>query len=109
MLNTIINPFIMLFALFTTTGVLVHDTQIDRAAMFAITVPAAIIGYAGLDTAIKSGDAHTHVERVSGPKHLNTLRATLPRIQPRDDDRRYLQNKKIYFGGADGTSIWPSV
>lgn len=110
MLHTILNPFILLLAFTTSVGVIVHDTQIDRATMFALTVPATIIGYAGLDTAIRSGDAHVHVERVSGPRHLSVLRSTLPRLQPRDDDQRYIQNKKMNFdGGTDANSLWPSV
>lgn len=109
MLHTLFNPFIITFTLATTTGVLVHDTQLDRAAMFALATPIAIIGYAGIDNAIKNGDSHTHVERVSAPKHIAAFRTNLPRLQPRDDDRRYLQNKKIYFGGADSTGLWPST
>ncbi len=105
MLQTLINPLIIGVTLSTTLGVLVHDTQLDRAATLAI-IPAALATYAAVD--IKSDAGHTHVERVAGPK-LNALRATIPRIQPRDDNRSYLLNKAGYAGGLDTTRLWPSV
>ena len=84
---------------------LVHDTQLDRAATLAI-IPAALATYAAVD--IKSDGGHTHVERMSGPKS-NALRVPVPRIQPRDDNRSYLLNKSGYAGGLDTTRLWPSV
>jgi hypothetical protein len=108
MLRTIFNPLLIGLTLFTTVGVLVHDTQLDRATTVAVALPAAVAGFA-LDTVLKSGDAHTHVERVSAPKQFSLLRATLPRVQPRDNDRVYIQHKKAYFAGGETTSLWPSV
>jgi hypothetical protein len=106
MIQTFINPLLIVFTLSTTLGVLVHDTHLDRAATIAITVPFALATYAAVD--IKSDGGHTHVERMSGPK-LNALRAAVPRIQPRDDNRNYLLNKAGYAGGLDTTRLWPSV
>ena len=83
-----------------------HDTQLDRATTVALALPVATVAmYAGVDSAIKSGDAHVHVEKASAP----AFRSAVPRLQPRDDDRRYLLNKKVYFGGADANGLWPSV
>lgn len=108
MLRTIINPILLGLTLFTTVGVLVHDTQLDRATTVAVALPTVMAGFA-VDSLLKSGDGHPHVERVSGPKQFSSLRATLPRLQPRDNDRGYVQHKKVYFGGGETTSLWPSV
>lgn len=102
MLQTIINPALIAFTLFTTTGVLVHDTQLDRAATVALAVPGALALLAGADSKF-TDSAHTHVERVHGPKQ------TTHRIQPRDDDARFFANKRVSLGGNDATSLWPSV
>jgi hypothetical protein len=106
MLQNIINSFAIAFTVATTAGVLVHDTQIDRATTVALALPAAVASLAAVDSAIKSGDAHVHVERVS----LNhALRASVPRLQPRDDDRRYVQTKRMSLNVGDNSVIWPSV
>lgn len=105
MLQTIINPIIIGITISTTFGVLVHDTQLDKAATLAI-VPAALATYAAVE--IKTDGGHPHVERVSGPK-VNALRATVPRIQPRDDNRNYLLHRAGFAGGHDTTRLWPSV
>lgn len=107
----IINPLALLFTLTTTFGVLIHDTQLDRAAV-AYVVPVIFAGYALVDTSMKvaDGNSHVHVERVHGPKGFaSTIRSTLPRIQPRDDDRRHIQSKKIFYSGGNANYIWPSV
>lgn len=108
MLPLIINPIPLLFTLATTFGVLVHDTQLDRAATVALAVPAAIASYAAVDQMNKNDQSHTHVERVSHQSMVG-LRAMVPRLQPRDDDRRYLQNKKVILGAGEHISLWPSV
>jgi hypothetical protein len=111
MLSNIINTTAAIVTLLTTAGILFHDTQIDRATAVALTLPAATaISYAAVDSSIKSSESHTHVERASAPSHISGVRAMIPRVQPRDDDRRYLQTKKLYFsGGGDSVSLWPSV
>ena len=99
-------PF--LFIITATLGVLVHDTQIDRATTVALAAPAAFATFAAVDVLTKSTD-HIHTERASMPKHLASIRATLPRIQPRDDDRRYVQSKKLQFTTGGNNYIWPSI
>ena len=108
MLPIISNPAPIVFIVTATFGVLVHDTQIDRATTVALTAPAAFASFAAVDVLTKSSE-HVHVERASMPKHMAALRATLPRIQPRDDDRRYVQSKKLNFTASNGSYIWPSV
>lgn len=94
-------------ACFSSLGVLVHDTKFDKAvslALPAVTVSAGIgaRSFDGLD------NAHTHVERVSWVKSVSAM----PRIQPRDDQRRFYLQKNLsrtnsLFGGS--RIFWPSV
>lgn len=105
MFSIIIKPLPLIFTLTAMFGVLVHDTRIDRATSVALALPAAVATYAAVDTMAKSSDQHVHVERVSGSTHL----ASIPRIQPRDDERRYVQSKRISFGSMDSGYIWPSI
>lgn len=95
----------------TMFGILVHDIHLDKAAALALPVMAA--AYAGADAADKylsHGNPHTHVERPSLPRSFTTFRSSLPNIQPpRDDDRRYIQNKKAHLGFGDNQGYaWPS-
>lgn len=109
MIPLLINPLPLLFTFVATFGVLVHDTQIDRATTVALALPTAFATFAAIDAVAKTGEQHLHVERVSMPNHLAALRASIPRLQARDDDRRYAQTKKVYFGGSDRSYIWPSI
>lgn len=106
----IINPVPIIFTLSTMFGILVHDLHIDRATTVAVALPALIASAGALDKVINS-NYHTHVERASLPKFSKSFRSTLPNVQPpRDDDRRYIQNKKAHLGfGTDHTYLWPSV
>jgi len=101
-------PF--LITIMTTAGILSHEMHIDRATTMAMTVSIAAISVAALDTFITQNH-HTHVERASLPKFSTSMRSSLPNTQPpRDDDRKYVQNRKLMFmGGGDAASLWPSV
>lgn len=104
-----INPAPLLFTLATMFGVVVHDTHIDRATTIAVAIPAIVASAGALDKVINASD-HTHVERVAFSKHNAPLRAALPKVQPRDDDRRYIVQKKVFLsGGNDRSYLWPSV
>lgn len=99
-------PFI--FTIATGLGVMVHDTQMDRATTLAITLPTAFASFAAVDAAIKASEQHVHVEKVSAA-HFSSLGVGLPRVQPRDDDRRHYQVRKLSNTGQDNSSIWPSI
>ena len=99
---------------FTLVGILMHDMHIDKATSIAMLAPSALAatGTGAAYEKVISQNYHTHVERASLPKiNTSAFRSTLPNIQPpRDDDRRYIQNKKLmYMGGGDAVSLWPSV
>lgn len=95
-----------LFIVFVTVfGLFMHEMHVDRATTNAVRRSAAI-AVTSANTTEKdiSMNYHTHVERAS-------LGRTLPKMQPaRDDGRRYIQNKKLFFSGGDNAiGIWPSV
>lgn len=109
MFSLIINPLPLIFTLATTFGVLIHDTQLDRAATVAIALPAVVATYAAVDSAIKGGEAHLHVERVSAHQNMSAIRGLQPRLQPRDDSHRSTPAKKFALGAHENTSLWPSI
>jgi len=94
------------FAAITALGILVHDTKFDEAVALALPVTAITLG---LGVHAFDGDsAHTHVERASVAHQYSGI----PRIQPRDDHRKYYLSKRLggtvdEFGGA--TVLWPSI
>ena len=106
MLN-FIKPLPIVISLITTAGILMHEMHVDRATTLAVVPMAALVSAGAMDKVI-SQNYHTHVERVSISR---SFRSSMPNIQPpRDDERKYIQNKKLLFvGGSDTTSLWPSV
>ena len=108
-MSPITNFTLYSLSFFTLLGVVVHDMHVDRATMAAIALPA-IVATAGAAAYISSSD-HTHVERVAFARHMTPLHSSLPKLQPpKDDERRYILNKKVYVSGGDSQGyFWPSV
>lgn len=104
------SPLVIGFTFALMSGVLVHDMNIDTATKLAMTHPSSLASTSAgnavnLDTFITRSD-HTHVERAS----VGSYNSSVPKVPPRDDDRRYIQTKKQYMGGGDDrTYVWPSV
>lgn len=107
MLSILIKPLPLLFTLATATGVLLHDTRIDRAASIAFALPTAIIGYAALDSLTSKRGDHVHTDITTGfQRHL---KSTAPSMQPRNEnDREFIQQKRL-LGSDDNDIVWPSV
>jgi hypothetical protein len=98
-MNPLTNPLPIVFIIATAFGVLMHDTQVDRAAQLAIIAPSSFSDFAVADASSKATE-HVHVERVSV---LNASRSSNPNNQPRDDHRRYIQPKKtVTSSGSNG-------
>ena len=99
--------FLICFAVLTTVGILVHDTKFDEAV--ALALPVATISFAfGTHLDGLGDNAHTHVERASMAQAF----AGIPRVQARDDHRRYYLPKSIsrssgHFGSS--SILWPHV
>ncbi|MFZ1301923.1 MAG: hypothetical protein WAQ27_05135 [Candidatus Microsaccharimonas sp.] len=99
-------PIIFIAAI--ATGVLVHDMRIDKAASVALALPAVLATY-GAAHFVGSGSEHIHVERVAFSNQSSIYHSSLPKITPRDDDKRYVQSKKSITTSGDNTSLWPSI
>lgn len=106
-MTPLINPLPFVFIIATAFGVVMHDTQVDQATSMAIVAPANYSDFAVADAASKSGD-HVHVERVSIANQGSSSRTNIAKTQPRDDDHRYIQEKKQSLTGG-GSGFWPSV
>jgi len=103
-----IKPAPVIVTVLTLVGILMHDMHIDKATAVAISLPAVVASTGALEKVI-SPTYHTHVERVSFSRYDGG--SSLPNLQPaRNDDRRYIQNKKLMFmGGSDALGLWPSI
>lgn len=108
----IIAPITMLLSLSTACGVVLHDTNVDKAlisAWSAITTPESSEEYGSRF----SSHPHTHAERVSLAGTLHESDAH-PRTAPRSTDRKHLHQKRVsrgqgFFDGyrllADGLRV----
>ena len=86
-------------ALAVVVGVLVHDTKLDKMTTLALTVPVAMMGYEMASHTPKlSSEGHTHVERVSLANAVRDLHAGTPRIQPREDSKKFHLPQKVTKG-----------
>jgi hypothetical protein len=99
-LSLLLTPLSVFLSLSTATGVLVHDTRVDKAAMTAFSAPSAMAsGQADSKLANFSGDAHTHTERHSLSQAVHDLKADNPRLHPRSHaDKKYLSQKNLGLG-----------
>lgn len=101
------NPLTLSIVLATSLGVFAHDTQLDQATVMAVAVPTSVTTFAVADS-FKSNE-HVHIEKVSVINQAGSYRTNVPKIQPRDDDHRYVQSKKQLLVGGDATGLWPSI
>jgi len=110
MLPLLINPLPLLLTISTVFGVLVHDTQLDMAAMTALTVAVPIVGYVGNGVSLKLNDPHIHNESVSVSQSVRDLKDNTPRTQTRGgDDKKYVIQKKSSIHSYGSEYIWPST
>lgn len=99
-LSIFLTPLSIFLSLSTATGVIVHDTRVDKAAMTALSVPSvAASGQADSKLVNFAADAHTHTERHSLSQAVHDLKADNPRIHPRSQaDKKYLSQKNLGLG-----------
>ena len=95
----LINSFLTLLSLATATGVLLHDTRVDKAALVSSLPHASITPEAGAKLVhVSPNDFHTHIERGSVAKAFSTLNATAPGIAPRVEDKKHLMQRYVGKG-----------
>ena len=88
-LSSIVKRTLIFIAVITSFGVLIHDTKLDQAASVALAVPLGLT--MTLASVSLHGDGHTHAERGSYGK---TTVMGMPRVQPRDDHRKFMVAKR---------------
>lgn len=95
--TTLLTPLSIALSLSTATGVLLHDTKLDKAASLA---PALSAGLDAADRSIKlAGDPHTHAERGSLSQAVRDIKSQNPRVQPRTtEDKKHLMQKNTPRG-----------
>lgn len=104
----LVNPFPFVFIFATAFGVVMHDTQVDKAATTAIMTPASFTNVALADAVSKSNE-HVHVERTSISSQGSATHAeNVPKTHVRNDHNKYVQVKKAVHSGGDN-GLWPSV
>ena len=94
----------------TSTGALVQDTKLGRVAEVAVPLSDVSLNLSShLDGLNEAASAHTHVEQ---PAISQQFAGGIPRMQARDDHRRYVIPKYASRSNTpDGDSqiLWPSV
>jgi hypothetical protein len=99
MFEVILSPLAILLSLCTSTGILLHETKIDKVANLTVfssataTQPVVEGSIPRLETT-----PHTHVERTSLDNASTDLRGNNPNMAPRRDDKKYRLQKKVTRG-----------
>lgn len=100
----LIQPFIMLMSVSTATGVLMHDTHLDKAAVTAMYQQSSSASTSTVthhEIAPKSPvpELHAHAERGSLSQAVRDMKASNPRVQPRNhEDKKHLLQKRVAKG-----------
>jgi hypothetical protein len=78
-----LQTFIIGLSMSTAAGMVVHDLQIDKAAVVALASPAAYSNFEAANKLVNFGELHTHVERMvfSSTSHE-------PMIGPRSNESK---------------------
>lgn len=96
MLPVFINITSVIASLMTVSGVFLHDTRLDKAAVIAATPVQT--NYISPAKVMLQGDAHTHVERSSFSQAMRVYQTSTPGVQPRSDERRYVMQRNVPKG-----------
>lgn len=107
MLPLTLNPLPVLISLTAAFSVLVHDSQIDFAAMTALAVPAAIITGDVVGLGLSDAGQHVHAERSSGSRATRSTQAATP---PRNEnDKKYVAQRRLLGDSFGSEFYWPSI
>lgn len=95
MLSIFLNFLTVVASLSTMAGVFVHDTTIDKFATMALSMPSTTTEYESSNRVANfGGELHAHPEQVS----VVRLIGDNPRIQPRNDEKKHLLQKRVMRG-----------
>lgn len=93
MFTQLFHSIVIAMSLSTTTGILLHDTRIDKMTATALSMPS-MVTYADVDKVAFKADLHPHVERTSFSQVVHDAHSHNPTIQPRENNnRKHLMQK----------------
>ena len=91
-------PLTMLVSLSTACGVLLHDTNIDKAFMTVLSTTNSVSNGSEETGKIKPGsNPHTHVHGVTLADTFNEGKSH-PRVAPRNNDSKHIHQKRVARG-----------
>lgn len=98
--SLLIAPFSVFLSLSTATGVLLHDTRLDRATLTALAIPSAIVAYQASGKLVNiSPDLHPHPEHHQLSQAVKNLKGATPKTTPRSpSDKKYVSQKNTGLG-----------
>lgn len=109
MLSEIINPLTILISLTAVFGVFVHDTQIDKALITAVSQPAVTADYRSEPLKLPTIEQHIHSEATSFTS-TSSLNSQQPATQPRNqDDKKYVAGRRLSSNTPGNEYSWPSI
>jgi len=109
MFSEIINPLTILISLTAVFGVFMHDTQIDKALVTAISSPAYSERINSESLKLPSIEQHIHAENTSFASNSN-LNSQVPATQPRNqDDKKYMAGRRLMANSSGNEYSWPSI
>lgn len=109
MLSEIISPLTVLISLTAVFGVFMHDTQIDKALITAVTAPVETSEFRTEPIKLPSVEQHIHAESTSFSNTAN-LNAQQPATQPRNsDDKKYVAGRRLMGNSPGNEYSWPSI
>lgn len=89
MLSSLLSLLSVIVSLGTVSGVVLHDTRLDKAATVALATPVMPAQYEVAKPF--ASDVHTHVERSTLSRVVHVYQSVTPGIQPRHERRHLLQ------------------
>lgn len=91
------NGLLAMVSLLTATGVFMHDTRVDKAALTAVSTPNKVRSssapIASRFSKFISADAHTHPDHNAAKSLISGFTHKAPSIHPREHHRRHMLQK----------------
>ena len=95
-IQVLVHPLSAMISILTMTGVTVHDMNVDKVVSTAVYRPSETND--GSQLTRLGNDPHTHSERGSLSQAVRDLKASQPRVQPRNDGKKHLLQKHATRG-----------
>lgn len=90
MIPSLFSLLSIIISLGTLSGIVFHDTRLDKVATIALATPVAFAQYEPIKPLLLN-DAHTHVERTAYSQVMHVYQSSTPGIQPRHERKHLLQ------------------